>query len=648
VTVARHVAESAEAGDETAIAVLLSAAEATEVTAPASCAHWLAVALDLIPDRPSDVERRLSLLAMQAKALGMAGHLRPARDVLAEVLTLLPATEAAQRASATAFLAMIERLLGRSAEARRMLLTELAAHPGRRGPAAAVLLYELALGGLLGAVPGEGAPWAGQALDAARELDDPAQTAAALAVCALHDLIDGRWTDTTRERVAEAVALTDALTDGQLAERLDATVWVGWCGLLLDRFVDAARHLERGLAVARSTGQDHLVGYLRVGLGIAYASLGRLAAAAERVTDAFDGALVTGGDELADLTSAQCAWIQAWRGNPATTTLSGTTAITDPVGGADQSGAATEPAGAATDNPADPSGAATELGAATAPDVATANQPRDPSGGPDAAATTKPLGTSESGGGLGSPVGLFTATSGALRALVLHLAGDSAGCVEELIRSGGGPALPRLDATSRPGWFQLLAEAEVAAGRPDRAHDWAARAAHAADAMPLPRKRAFAELARAWALSVAEPAVAAGVAELAARAFGEMSDRVSQGRALLLAGQCRATAGDSEVAKRLLADAERVFTGCGARGFADQAARARRRPGRRGAAGTRLSALTERERAVAALVAAGHTNREVATALYLSARTVEAHLTRVYAKLGLSSRSALASQVSRD
>jgi len=83
-------------------------------------------------------------------------------------------------------------------------------------------------------------------------------------------------------------------------------------------------------------------------------------------------------------------------------------------------------------------------------------------------------------------------------------------------------------------------------------------------------------------------------------------------------------------------------------GFADQAARARRRPGRRTTPGddpSSLALLTDRERAVATLVAAGHTNREVASALYLSARTVESHLTRVYAKLGVSSRNALASQV---
>src|SRR5882757_1491367 len=55
-TMARHVAHSATVGDRAAIAVLLAAAERTEVTAPASCAHWLAVALELIPDDPSDVD----------------------------------------------------------------------------------------------------------------------------------------------------------------------------------------------------------------------------------------------------------------------------------------------------------------------------------------------------------------------------------------------------------------------------------------------------------------------------------------------------------------------------------------------------------------------------------------------------------------
>ncbi|WP_062069627.1 helix-turn-helix transcriptional regulator [Demequina sediminicola] len=52
--------------------------------------------------------------------------------------------------------------------------------------------------------------------------------------------------------------------------------------------------------------------------------------------------------------------------------------------------------------------------------------------------------------------------------------------------------------------------------------------------------------------------------------------------------------------------------------------------------------LTERERQVAKLVAQGYANRDVAERLYVSVRTVEVHLGRVYRKLGLRSRVELA------
>jgi DNA-binding CsgD family transcriptional regulator len=48
---------------------------------------------------------------------------------------------------------------------------------------------------------------------------------------------------------------------------------------------------------------------------------------------------------------------------------------------------------------------------------------------------------------------------------------------------------------------------------------------------------------------------------------------------------------------------------------------------------------------VAALVAAGRTNREVAAQLFMTIGTVEVHLTRIYRKLGLRSRTELARQV---
>jgi pimeloyl-ACP methyl ester carboxylesterase/DNA-binding CsgD family transcriptional regulator len=67
---------------------------------------------------------------------------------------------------------------------------------------------------------------------------------------------------------------------------------------------------------------------------------------------------------------------------------------------------------------------------------------------------------------------------------------------------------------------------------------------------------------------------------------------------------------------------------------------------RRPAAG--WDALTGAEQRVAQLVAGGLTNRQVAERLYLSRYTVETHLKRVYIKLGVSSRSELASLARRN
>jgi DNA-binding NarL/FixJ family response regulator len=57
--------------------------------------------------------------------------------------------------------------------------------------------------------------------------------------------------------------------------------------------------------------------------------------------------------------------------------------------------------------------------------------------------------------------------------------------------------------------------------------------------------------------------------------------------------------------------------------------------------------LSEREQAIADLVVAGRTNKQVAATLFLAEKTVEHHLSRIYVKLGVRSRVELASRLSR-
>jgi DNA-binding CsgD family transcriptional regulator len=58
--------------------------------------------------------------------------------------------------------------------------------------------------------------------------------------------------------------------------------------------------------------------------------------------------------------------------------------------------------------------------------------------------------------------------------------------------------------------------------------------------------------------------------------------------------------------------------------------------------------LTDREREVALLAAAGHSSKTIAEHLYLSVRTVDNHLARIYDKLGVSSRAELATAFDRE
>jgi DNA-binding CsgD family transcriptional regulator len=114
---------------------------------------------------------------------------------------------------------------------------------------------------------------------------------------------------------------------------------------------------------------------------------------------------------------------------------------------------------------------------------------------------------------------------------------------------------------------------------------------------------------------------------------------IDRARTLLAQGATLRRAKQKTAARASLDEALEVFATAGAKLFAAATSRELARVGGRAAAG---GGLTPSERRVAELVAAGQTNREVAAALFIAERTVEGHLSRVYAKLGVRSRSQLA------
>jgi DNA-binding CsgD family transcriptional regulator len=191
-------------------------------------------------------------------------------------------------------------------------------------------------------------------------------------------------------------------------------------------------------------------------------------------------------------------------------------------------------------------------------------------------------------------------------------------------------------------WRADHVEALLQLGRIDDAvrlvADWENAAAR------VGRERVLAQAVRCRGLIAAalgDVATALVLLEEAADRHESVGDPFNRARALLALGGVRLRARQKRTAREALEAALAGFEALGAAGWAATARGELARIGGR----ARIEGLSPSELRVAELVAEGRTNREIASALFLSERTVAGHLTHVYAKLGIRSRTELARQL---
>jgi DNA-binding CsgD family transcriptional regulator len=142
-----------------------------------------------------------------------------------------------------------------------------------------------------------------------------------------------------------------------------------------------------------------------------------------------------------------------------------------------------------------------------------------------------------------------------------------------------------------------------------------------------------------------DPESARASVALALAAHAELPEPFEHARTLHLSGRVERNARNWGLARAAFVEALGRFDDLGAARWAEKtAADIARLPGRRPA---QRDELTTREREIAELVAAGLANKEIATRLFVSVRTVEANLSKVYSKVGVRSRTELASRLNR-
>ena len=584
---AHHVELSAGHGDEGAIELLVDAGRDSAARAPGAAGRGVAAAPRLMPS--VDTEQQVDVRVALASAQRSVGALDQCRDSLLEATKLLPPDAAVRRVELTALCAAVEHWQGRHEEAHRRLVRAWQELPDQSTPEAAALQIELAVDGLYQNDFEQTFEMGEAALSTARALEDRGLIAGAASALALGEAAGAR-VDSAREHRAEALEQIDRMDDDELAGRLETFYYLGWAENYIEHYDDAVARAERGIAIARSTGEGRLLVPLMLLRCYPLEMQGRLAEANEICETAVEIARLSANPHYLFWALWELAWARYFAGDLDGTIDAGEESVH--VGGGRMQGG------------------------------------------------TMP----SAGGGAGWALALAQFELGEVeeaRRLMWEVGGAEMGnwFPAERYFNWENLALAEL----------ALGDDDAADSIARGAEESAAQVDLRLPTVLASRTRAAVQLARDdpdGAARAAEASIEAG--EAIGAGLEVACSRSLLGRALAAAGDRPRALEVLREAERELDEYGSVrMRDEGRRELRKLGARAEVR-GRAAAADSGIGSLTAREREISELITERMTNKEIAAHLFLSEKTIESHIRNVFNKLGASSRVEVARAIERD
>ncbi|MBB4928919.1 helix-turn-helix transcriptional regulator [Kitasatospora kifunensis] len=590
---AHHVARSLDPNEPEHLTTLIAASRDALHASPAVSAGYLEVILPLLREGGEHWHEARVLLAQTRLLTGDAAESRALLDTLRRPAAGQP-PHRNHDLTALADASRVERQLGRYNEAGAVARAGLAALADRDCAAAAALHSELADCAYDLQDYESCRQHAETAAAIARRNHDRVNEAKSLAQVSLAHLFTGELA--AADRTADsAVELVDAVCDATLLTNLEALYQVGMAEGILGRLAAAERHLTRGAALSRRTGQTYIQPALLMALANTQLRGGDLRRTLATLDEADRHTELDGNPAIQAVLATIRSEALLWRG-----------------GSAEWRGAL----------------ASADRAAALADGQSTA----------------------------------WAVNVRCSHAELVLITGDPARAGRLLLDAAGGVDLPRITTWRQPRCYETLARAAIAEGDRTMAEHWAHLAETRVDELPSANRRGYARRTRMWAHRMRGDLEQARLSGLAAVVdFTVGGERIEVGRTLVAVAALALDTLRTEQVDGWLDQAAALAQQCGSARLADEVSHQRARlftalaapaapaapsatvasDAQGGADPAVLALLTGREREIARLASTGLTSGEIASTLFLSVRTVDSHLGRIYRKLGVSNRASL-------